>query len=64
MSKGREIVKLKLTSHITRKFFELFPEGVMGGAVDTLLQYLIEEAEREEGTLEEVLERMYERLQT
>jgi hypothetical protein len=64
MIKTREIVKLKLSSHQVKKFFELFPDAVMGATFDTLLEYLIEEAEREEGTLQEVLERIYERLQT
>jgi ferritin-like protein len=64
MSKTREIVKLKLTTHQVRKYFELFPDSVLGGTVDTLLEYFLEEANREDGTHEEVLQRMYERLQT
>lgn len=60
----RRIVKLKLSQAHERKFFTLFPDGTLGATVDTLLEYLLEEAEREDGTLEEVLQRMYERLQT
>ena len=62
--KVRESVRLNLSKVHVKKFFTIFPEETLGATVDQLLEYLIEEAEREDGTLGEVLQRMYERLQT
>ena len=50
---------------LAKKFHELFgDDAALSYVVNTLVVEFLEEAEREDGTLDDVLERMHERLQT
>lgn len=60
----RREVRVKLTSASVSKFYESFDGGNLGVALDNMLTLVIEEYEREPGTLSDVLDRIYERLQT
>ena len=60
----RSVTNIKLVDADTRWFYETFPNGKLSIVLSTLLQLFREEAEREDGTLEDVLTRIHERIQT
>ena len=63
-SSTRSVTNIKLVDADTRWFYETFPNGKLSIVLSTMLQLFREEAEREDGTLEDVLTRIHERLQT
>ena len=60
----RREVRLKLDASSVSTFYEYFDGESLGAAVNKLLTLLIEEYEREPDTLDDVLDKMYVRLQT
>ncbi len=60
----RSVTNIKLVDADTRWFYETFPNGKLSIVLSTMLQLFREEAEREDGTLEDVLTRIHERIQT
>lgn len=60
----RRTVELKLTAASVSAFYEAFEGGVLGTTLDNMLTLVLEEYEREPGKLSDILDRIYERLQT
>jgi|DEB3_MinimDraft_2_1074329.scaffolds.fasta_scaffold00335_14 uncharacterized protein (DUF3820 family) len=61
---SRSITNVKLPENDVRWFYETFPEGKLSIVLSTLLQLFREEAEREDGSLQDVLTRIHVQLQT
>lgn len=60
----RREVRIKLTAASVSSFYEAFDGGNLGVTLDTMLTLVLEEYEREPGKLSDILDRIYERLQT
>jgi hypothetical protein len=58
------VTNIKLPEKDVRWFFDTFPGARLSVLLSTMLQLFREEAEREDGTFEDVLTRIHERLQT
>lgn len=61
---SRSVTNVKLPEADVRWFYDTFPDGKLSIVLSTLLQLFREEAEREDGTLQDVLTRIHEQLQT
>jgi hypothetical protein len=61
---ARSVTNIALSDSDTRWFYETFPNGKISLVLSTLLQLFREEAEREEGSLDDILNRIQEKIQS
>lgn len=61
---ARSVTNIALSDSDTRWFYETFPQGKLSLLLATLLQVFREEAERHEGSLDDILIRIQEKLET
>lgn len=61
---ARSITNIALSDSDTRWFYETFPNGKISLVLSTLLQLFREEAERDEGSLDDILNRIQEKIQS